>query len=60
MQSPAALSVIDWGAQGPGFYTWCIQLGELLEPLTMWSQAGNGGAFIHGEEEEWRGGTLGR
>lgn len=42
MQSPAAQSVVDWGAQGLGIYTWWIQ----LEPLTTWSQPGNGGAFI--------------
>lgn len=52
--------MIDRGAQGVGFYTWWIQLGELLEPLTTWSQPGNGGAFICGKEEEKRGGTLGR
>lgn len=60
MQSPAALSVIDWGTQGLGFYTWWIQLGELLESLTAWSNPGDGGAFIHGEKEERRGGTPGR
>lgn len=52
MQSLAALSVTHWGAQGLDFYTLWIQLGELLEPHTMWSQTGSGGAFIHGEEEE--------
>lgn len=60
MQSPASLSVTHWGAQGLDLYTWWIHPGELLEPHTTWSQPGNGGAFIHGEEEEWRGGTLGR
>lgn len=60
MQSLAALSVTHWGAQGLDFYTLWIQLGELLEPHTMWSQTGSGGALIHGEEEEWRGGTPGR
>lgn len=50
MQSLAALSVTHWGAQGLDFYTLWIQLGELLEPHTMWSQTGSGGAFIHGEE----------
>lgn len=58
MQSPAALSVTHWGAQGLDFCTWWIQLGELLEQ--QWFQPGNGEAFIHGVEEEWRGGTLGR
>lgn len=50
MQSPAALSMTHWGAQGQDFYTWQIQLGKLLEQ--QWSQPGNGEVFIHGEEEE--------